>query len=196
MLGDKFENIEYLKLGNKKQKLAYEVLSKLQIFNILKNYKPILVGTIPLDIDTPASDLDIICEVYNYETFEKTVKQKYGNCGSFHIDRQIVRGLETSFSSFIYNEFTIEIFGQPKPVFEQNGYRHMIVEKKLIELSGTEAKKEIKKLKKSGMKTEPAFAKYFGLKGDSYDEVLKLSFLSEEELIKYVKQRIKILKKR
>ncbi|MBS4535345.1 hypothetical protein GOQ29_06905 [Clostridium sp. D2Q-14] len=37
------------------------------------------------------------------------------------MDRQIVRGLETSFSSFNYNGFWIEIFGQPKPTCEQNG---------------------------------------------------------------------------
>ncbi|MBU4226815.1 DUF4269 domain-containing protein [bacterium] len=34
-------------------------------------------------------------------------------------------------SYFGYSNFLIKIFGQPKPVIEQNGYRHMIVEKKL-----------------------------------------------------------------
>ena len=31
-------------------------------FNILKNFKPILTGTIPIDIDLPESDLDIYVE--------------------------------------------------------------------------------------------------------------------------------------
>ena len=65
----------------------------------------------------------------------------------------------------------------------------MIIEKKLLDLSGKEIKDEIRKLKREGMKTEPAFAKYFGLKGDPFEEMLKLSLLSKEELIKFVNKK-------
>lgn len=186
---NQFKNINYLKHGNKRQKLAFKVLKKLQLIDILSKYNPILVGTIPIDIDISNSDLDIICEVYEYDIFEKIIKNYYGKYDDFSINRQIFEGFEASFSSFRSNKFCIEIFGQPKPVFKQNGYRHMIIEKKLLDLSGKEIKDEIRKLKREGMKTEPAFAKYFGLKGDPFEEMLKLSLLSKEELIKFVKKK-------
>lgn len=65
----------------------------------------------------------------------------------------------------------------------------MIVEKKLLEISGEIARKQVKKLKKLGLKTEPAFAKYFNLKGDPFDELLKLSRLNKKELVILLKKK-------
>ena len=63
-----FTTIDYLENGNEKQKRAYKVLSKYQIFEKLKDYSPILAVTIPIEIDIEGSDLDIICEVdLNFE---------------------------------------------------------------------------------------------------------------------------------
>ena len=184
-----WHDITYLKLGNERQKNAYSVLNKLKIFKILREYNPTLVGTIPLEIDISESDLDIICEVYDLEEFEELVIKSFNKYDNFHIKRQTVKGLLTSLSYFGYSNFLIEIFGQPKPVIEQNGYRYMIVEKKLLEISGESARKQIIKLKKLGLKTEPAFVKYFNLKGDPFDELLKLSRLNKEELILFLKKK-------
>ena len=184
-----WHDITYLKLGNERQKNAYSVLNKLKIFKILREYNPTLVGTIPLEIDISESDLDIICEVYDLEEFEELVIKSFDRYDNFYIKRQTVKGLPTSLSYFGYSNFLIEIFVQPKPVIEQYGYRHMIVEKKLLEISGESARKQIIKLKKLGLKTEPAFAKYFNLKGDPFDELLKLSRLNKEELILFLKKK-------
>jgi hypothetical protein len=184
-----WHDITHLKLGNERQKNAYSVLNKLKIFKILREYNPTLVGTIPIEIDISESDLDIICEVYDLEEFEELVIKSFNKYADFHIKRQIVKGLLTSLSYFGYSNFLIEIFGQPKPVIEQNGYRHMMVEKKLLEISGESARKQIIKLKKLGLKTEPAFAKYFNLKSDPFDELLKLSRLNKEELILFLKKK-------
>ena len=185
-----FKSIKYLEEGNEKQRLAYNTLQKSKIFNILSQYNPVLVGTIPIDIDIASSDLDIICEVYDHQIFEKTIKKHYGTYKNFSVNRQTVRGVETSFSKFRYDGFIIEIFGQPNSVFKQNGYRHMIIEKKILDLVGRDVKEEIKKLKRSGIKTEPAFAKYLELKGDPFEELQNLSFLSEKELLKFINNRI------
>ena len=184
-----WHDITYLKLGNERQKNTYSVLNKLKIFKILREYNPTLVGTIPIEIDISESDLDIICEVYDLEKFEKLVIKSFNKYADFHIERKTVKGLLTSLSSFGYSNFLIEIFGQPKPVIEQNGYRHMMVEKKLLEISGESARKQIIKLKKLGLKTEPAFAKYFNLKSDPFDELLKLSRLNKEELILFLRKK-------
>lgn len=183
-----WHDITYLKLGNERQKNTYSVLNKLKIFKILREYNPTLVGTIPIEIDISESDLDIICEVYDLEKFEELVTKSFNKYDNFRIERQTVKGLLISLSYFGYSNFVIEIFGQPKPVIEQNGYRHMIVEKKLLEISGESARKQIIKLKKLGLKTEPAFAKYFNLNGDPFDELLKLSRLNKEELILFFKK--------
>lgn len=184
-----WHDITYLKLGNERQKNTYSALNKLKIFKILREYDPTLVGTIPIEIDILESDLDIICEVYDLEEFEGLVIKSFNKYDNFRIGRQTVKGLLTSLSYFGYSNFLIEIFGQPKPVIEQNGYRHMIVEKKLLEISGESARKQMVKLKKLGLKTEPAFAEYFNLKGDSFDELLKLSRLNKEELILFLKNK-------
>jgi len=165
-----WHDIVYLKLGNERQKNAYSILDKLKIFTILREYNPTLVGTIPIEIDISESDLDIVCEVYDLEEFEELVIKSFNKYDNFRIERQAVKGLLTSISYFGYSNFLIEIF------------------EKLLEISGESARKKIIKLKKSGLKTEPAFAECFNLKGDPFDELLKLSRLNKEELILFLKK--------
>ena len=52
-----------------RKRAAHAVLGELRIFEILAEFKPVLVGTVPLGIDLPASDLDIVCEVGALERF-------------------------------------------------------------------------------------------------------------------------------
>lgn len=56
-----FDNIEYLQRGNNRQQQAYSTLMSNFILEKLKYFDPILVGTIPINIDIEGSDLDIIC---------------------------------------------------------------------------------------------------------------------------------------
>ena len=56
-----FTKIEYLKNGNQKQVLAYKILSEYKVLANIAEFDPILVGTIPINIDIENSDLDIIC---------------------------------------------------------------------------------------------------------------------------------------
>ena len=70
-----FLDIEYLKNGTKKQQMAYKRLKELNIFKELSDYKPLLAGTVPIRIDIEESDLDVICEVHNFEIFRKLLVQ-------------------------------------------------------------------------------------------------------------------------
>jgi len=54
------------------------LLHKLEIFDYLKNYTPILTGTIPIEIDLPDSDLDIICECKDHISFAKDLTDNFG----------------------------------------------------------------------------------------------------------------------
>ncbi len=173
-------DIEYLLNGNEKQQQSYNILMNTNIFRILKEYNPILVGTIPLEIDIEKSDLDIICEVHNFYEFEKSIINSFQKYENFNINKNNEN--QAIVANFFIKEFEIEIYGQAIPTKEQYGYRHMIIEDKILKLGGNKLKKEIINLKRNGMKTEPAFGKYLNLNGNPYEELLKLENMSNRDI--------------
>lgn len=177
-----FINIDYLKHGNIKQKSAYKVLKELDIFNVLRKFDPILVGTIPINIDIENSDLDIECEVYDFKEFQKIVENKYSMFSKFHISNNSTDNETILTVNFYVENIEIEIYGQSLNSCKQNGYRHMVVEDRILRLGGERTREEIVILKKSGLKTEPAFARYLGIYGNPYDELLKLEEYSDKKI--------------
>jgi N-acetylglutamate synthase-like GNAT family acetyltransferase len=175
-----FKNIEYLKFGNERQRVAYSVLYELEIFEYLKQYNPILTGTIPIDIDLPDSDLDIICECKDHILFAKDLTDKFGEYLNFKIWTKTHHGVKSTIASFSYKCQKIEIFGQNIPTDNQNSFLHMLIERQILQDKGTDFKNMIIELKKQGIKTEPAFAQMLGLKGDPYLELLKFDIDSHD----------------
>jgi len=180
------KNIEYLSQGNLRQKLAYVAINDLAILNTLGNFKPTLAGTIPLDVDINSSDLDIICESLDLKEFESVVKSHYANLKSFKFYTQNARGIPSFIASFEVNDFTFEIFCQPIPVEKQYAVIHLNIEARLLKFSGAVAKESIRQLKAQGIKTELAFAIYFQIPGDPYDELAKLADYTDEQLQKII----------
>jgi len=180
-----WKDIRYLNQGTERQKLAFKCLSSLNIFEDLSSFSPLLVGTIPINIDIEESDLDIICEVQNYSRFANVLETLYRKYNRFEIHQTSIH-VESSVivCNFNYEGFNIEIFGQDCPVVEQNGYLHMIIEYRLLALAGLDARDKIRQLKRLGLKTEPAFGKYFNIGGNLYTELLTLGNLSDSELKK------------
>lgn len=82
-----YKNITYLSTGNTIQKNVYRAITKLNIFEILTGYNPILVGTIPIEIDTPGSDLDIICEVHNFAKFKELLSKHFGELENYRLKK-------------------------------------------------------------------------------------------------------------
>jgi len=177
-----FKNYNYLKEGNEKQQNAYEVLKKLDIFNTLKDFSPILVGTIPINIDIESSDLDIICEVYNFKLFQEIIEINYFMHNKFHINIYINNNEKILTIGFHVDNMEIEIYAQSLETCKQNGYRHMMVEDRILKLAGERDREEIIKLKNEGLKTEPAFARYLGIDGNPYEELLELEKYSDKEI--------------
>jgi hypothetical protein len=172
---------QYLMHGNPRQRESYAVLKKLGIFEQLSAFTPVLAGTVPLDIDIAGSDLDILLEVYDLESAGKLLSRLYG-----HLDRYSCRIKDTAGTSRIVARFgwqgwPVEIFGMAEPVERQNGYRHMVVEARILQLLGEKAKEQIRMMKRKGLKTEPAFAALLGLQGDPYEELLRMYYWSDEE---------------
>lgn len=168
-----FDNIEYLRDGNDKQKAAYHTLTDYKIFEKLKDFSPLLTGTIPINIDTDESDLDIICYWKSKNEFLSTITKEFGELENFTLTEQRINNYETILANFNLGNFKIEIFGQNRPTKEQESYKHMIIEYEILRTRGEKFRQEIVRLKKEGLKTEPAFGKLLGLEGNPYEELLK-----------------------
>ncbi len=169
-----FENIEYLRHGNERQRQAYATLTNNQILSKLSQFDPVIAGTIPINIDIENSDLDIICSFGDKLEFQKSITDNFGNERNFTIREQPNLDTFAIVANFFLDGFEIEIFGQTIPTVQQFAYRHLIVEHNLLNKYGEAFRQQIIELKRQGHKTEPAFAIALDLKGDPYVELLKL----------------------
>ena len=79
---DRFLDPAYLACGNDRQRAAHKALADLRIFETLAAFHPMLSGTIPLAIDVAGSDLDVLCEVHDFNAFAETLSAAYGHPSS------------------------------------------------------------------------------------------------------------------
>ncbi len=167
---------------------ALTALAELGIFTALAAHGPLLAGTVPLGVDVPDSDLDVICHAEDLEGFAVRVAEHYGHLTGFRVAVKLVLGEPSVVASFVYGGFAIEVFAQRRPVEEQRAYRHLVVEQRLLALGGPAALEGIRALRAQGLKTEPAFARYFGLLGEPYQALLDLYDLGEAALAEAVRR--------
>lgn len=185
----------YLLEGDSGQQRAYHALNELRLFTKLAPFSPVLTGTFPLRLQVENSDLDVICEVHDFNLFQSTLTAEFGAKPDFVLRQVEISGLPTIIATFTVQDLPIEIFGQAVPVKRQNAYRHMVIEARLLALAhksfqwseGNQARSAIQQLKHNGLKTEPAFARYFGLPCiNPYEELLLLEDLSDEQLLEHI----------
>lgn len=181
----KFENIDYLEKGNSKQRHCWALLTENGILGKLANYGPLLAGTIPIGIDTDSSDLDIVCTVANRDTFVTESVRLFGGCENFRIWRSGHDGAVVC--RFTLGGMDIEIYGGEEQPENSAAFRHMLVEHRLLCLGGERFRREVVRLKESGIKTEPAFVALLGIGGDPYEEMLKAGGMTDEELGVFLK---------
>lgn len=182
-------NIDYLLYGDARQQHAYHTLKALNVFSVLREFAPILAGTVPIDIYIQDSDLDIICEVYQFTSFQAVVTDHFQMLDHFSYTQRIVAGVLRAVVNFNYNGWAIQLFAQSIASIEQNGFKHMIIEHRILQLLGEDCKQQIRTLKLSGMKTEPAFAELLQLPGDPYNALLELHAWSDERLCEFLQTR-------
>lgn len=163
-----FRTIDYLKNGNTRQQLIFKILNDLN-YDQLLSYKAVVVGTYPIGIDVMTSDVDIICEMKDKKLFVESLNKLFSDQKDFELTIR-----ETVFCAFVYQDFRIEIYGEDKPTFQQNGYRHMLIEHRLLTLLDKDFKSTIIELKTLGLKTEPAFCLLLNIFGNPYNALLEL----------------------
>jgi hypothetical protein len=173
------DTIEHLRAGSRLQAYAYDCLVESDIFSRLAAYSPILCGTIPLDIALSTSDLDIICEVHDFEEFGQLICQHFSEFPHFQIQPPKPQSPGVCLASFMAAGLPVEIFGQNKPVHEQHAYRHMVQEYRVLQLADEPFRQKIICLKEKGYHTEAAFAHLLKLEGNPFMSILSLEQMSE-----------------
>ncbi len=164
-----FKHINYLKEGNEKQQRLYNVLNSSKILIIVQNYQPIVVGTIPIEIDIETSDVDIILKSDDFSETYKVLTESFSNYKNFKID---ISTNNVILCNFELDNFLFEIYVSTIETTKQNAYLHMIKEYEILQIENNSFKNRIIQLKKEGIKTEPAFCKLLNIEGNPYIELL------------------------
>ena len=183
-----WRNISYLLDGTERQQAAYRALRYVGIETLLVDFDPILVGTLPLNIDIEGSDLDILLEIPDEYQYAQVLFPYFAEYANFRYRRKMIRNETAWLTNFFAHGFEFELFAQQKPTAEQVAYRHLVAEYRLLEIGGEVAREAVRELKRGGLKTEPAFAEYFRIDGtDPFDALLVLSELDDEALQNHIR---------
>lgn len=154
-----------------------QFIPSLQAFS---EFEPLISGTIPLGIATENSDLDILMSCANFDQLAMRIKKYFPTAVVKNSKDHLV-------ASFFTGKLPIEIYAENKPPLKQKAHRHLRIENRLLKLLGEDFKRQIKQLKRDGLKTEPAFGKLLDLK-DPYEELLLLYPLSDTEILDRIKK--------
>lgn len=183
------EGLRWLEQGDERQQGLADSLYRSGLLDRLAFYHPSIAGTFPIGIDLPESDMDVLFEVYDHEKFLQICTGEYGRLEGFEAYRRSVEGEERTVVRFLWEQIPVELFGQGRPPALQNGCRHMIVERRLLALDEPSAAEAIRKLKREGLKTEPAFAHFYNLPGNPYEVLYRLVEADEQQLRQIIRQR-------
>lgn len=171
----------YLAAGSPAQRAAARALAACAVLERLAPFDPVLAGTYPLDLAVEGSDLDVLCHAPDLALFERAVREALGDRPGFRCERQPAGTTLAVVARFRSGRLPVEVFGQPLPIDRQRGYRHLLVEARLLARGGARLRRAVATLRRSGLKTEPAFARALGLEGDAYERLWTLSWREANE---------------
>ena len=166
--------IDALRIGTPVQQAAWRALTTLGILDVLAPYQPRLVGTIPINVDIPGSDLDIICQAHDLDALADELKDRFGELPGFRCARKIRYQRPVLVCEFHFAGFPFQVYASGRPVDVQRAWVHMVAEAYLLAEGGDAARAQVRALKRAGLKTEPAFARVFGLTDDPYQALYAL----------------------
>jgi hypothetical protein len=150
-----------------------QAIDRLGILAVLRDHDPHVAGTLPLGIDIPGSDIDILCHAPDADAFARLVWAAFGAQARFSI-RQWTGAERPVIAQFEAHGWAFELFGHASPVAQQRGWRHFQVERRLLALGGAPFRQAVMERRRQGAKTEPAFARSLCLDGDPYAALLEI----------------------
>ena len=140
-----------------------------------------IAGTPPLGLDLEGSDIDIVCAAFDGAAFGGRLGRAFRGFEGFSL-RQWSGGSRAVIAGFRHAGWPFEIFGEPRRLNEQAGWRHFEVERRLLRLGGEQFRARVMAARESGLKTEPAFAAVLGIEGDAYRAMLDIADLDDAGL--------------
>lgn len=176
------DDISYLKLGGERPRAAYLALTELDLFCVLADYDPVLAGAFPLGLELHERELELVCHAPNLEQLATILTEVYGGYDEFTLEQSDDEGAPGLTCHFQYHDFHISIVGQPAPSREQDAYRHLVAESRLLRLAGPNARDGIRRLKADGFETASAFGAYFRLGDEPKRALLDLADAPAEDL--------------
>lgn len=154
------------------------------VLDALTGYDPVLVGTFPLGLDRPGSDVDVLCHADDLDEFLCTAAAAFADRPGFRSHRRAASGQPAAaVVSFEIEGVPVELFAQPLPTAEQHGFRHFVVEQRLLALGGDPFADRVRRARRPGDSVEIAFAEVLGLDGDPYVAVLDLEGETDAQLL-------------
>jgi hypothetical protein len=164
-----------------------EAVARLGVLDILAAHDPRVAGTPPLGLDMPGSDIDLLCHAPDPAAFAEIVSARFATEQDFRI-RQWVSNGRPIIASFHAHGWPFEIFGAVEPVALQPGWRHFLIERRLLALGSSRFREALIAARMGGMKTEPAFAALLGLNGDPYRALLELEGWPDDGLVQLLER--------
>jgi hypothetical protein len=157
------------------------------VLEILRAFDPRVVGTLPLGLSVPGSDVDIVCHVSEPTAFAEAIWQHYRYCDGFALYQWLAQG-RPLVARFAWGGWPFEVFGDSRPVDQQPGWVHFEIERRLLALDDGQLRNAVARQRLQGIKTEPAFASMLGISGDPYRGMLDLADETEDELRERLRQ--------
>lgn len=155
---------------------ARDLLSRSGVPETLSAFGPRWVGSIPLDIHGQGADIDICCSAPGgLDAFRTALESRFGDRYGAIVQDNVHAGEASVIAKFTVEDTPFEVFGRTRPVETHESYIHWLAEHRLLALASPRLREDVRAAKRSGLKTEPAFAHCLGLGGDPYVEILKLA---------------------
>jgi hypothetical protein len=158
-----------------------EALAASGVLGLLAGFDPRIAGTLPLGVSIAGSDIDILCHAPEPDDVADLLWRGRERLPAL-ILRRWTTGHRPLVASFSLGDWPVEIFASPVEVDRQEGWRHFLVEGRLLALGCDALRERVMVLRQGGAKTEPAFAAALGLRGNPYAELYGLSHAPDAEL--------------
>ncbi len=158
-----------------------EALAASGVLDLLAGFDPRIAGTLPLEVSMAGSDIDILCHAPDPNDVAERLWRWRERLRALNLWRWTAEG-RPLVATFAIDGWPVEIFASPVEVDRQEGWRHFLVEGRLLALGGDALRERVMALRQGGAKTEPAFAAALGLRGNPYAELYGLSRAPDAEL--------------
>ncbi|WP_073953281.1 DUF4269 domain-containing protein [Thalassospira sp. TSL5-1] len=151
------------------------LLQASNLWDRLMPFGAVVAGTIPLGLDWASSDIDILLHTPDLPAFIAQCPGLFAGFAGYHCHQRgatshvgpaVVVKLLVSHGASRNEE--VEVFATCQPTQEQYGFRHMVVEARILHVCGDGFAARVRALKQAGLKTEPAFAQLLGISDDPY----------------------------